>query len=127
GVEPLFHEGKVPVWRVTGDLKAQCGAANVPLREVPNTPGAWGGPWGAGRRTTRNGPSRPRPWQAVAVGRNGRGSGDGARIAGRCGRRRGGVRGTSRVREVRDGHARIVTATRALSHPPRRSAPSPAA
>jgi hypothetical protein len=40
GARPLFREGKVTVWKVTGPLKAQCGAANEPLREVPNTPGA---------------------------------------------------------------------------------------
>lgn len=40
GVEPLFREGKVTVWKVTGTLKPQCGASNEPLREIPNTPGA---------------------------------------------------------------------------------------
>jgi hypothetical protein len=38
GVEPLFREGKVTVWKVTGHLKPQCGAANEPLREIPDTP-----------------------------------------------------------------------------------------
>jgi hypothetical protein len=40
GVEPLFREGKVTVWKVTGPLKTRCGPANEPLREIPNTPGA---------------------------------------------------------------------------------------
>ncbi len=38
GAEPLLHEGKVTVWKVTGPLKTACGPANEPLREVPNTP-----------------------------------------------------------------------------------------
>ncbi|MFN8214973.1 MAG: hypothetical protein U0R71_00090 [Solirubrobacterales bacterium] len=38
-VEPVLHEGPVTVWRVTGELDpAACGAANAPLRQVPNTP-----------------------------------------------------------------------------------------
>jgi hypothetical protein len=40
GVEALFREGKVTVWKVTGHLKEQCVPADAPLREVPNTPGA---------------------------------------------------------------------------------------
>jgi hypothetical protein len=39
GVKPLFHEGQVTVWEVTGPLQSTCGPANAPLREVPNTPG----------------------------------------------------------------------------------------
>jgi hypothetical protein len=38
GVEPLFREGKVTVWKVTGPLSLQCTPANEPLREIPNTP-----------------------------------------------------------------------------------------
>jgi hypothetical protein len=38
GAKPLFREGPVTVWRVTGPLKPTCTAANAPLREVPNTP-----------------------------------------------------------------------------------------
>jgi hypothetical protein len=38
GTEPLFREGKVTVWRVTGPLKPRCTPANAPLREIPNTP-----------------------------------------------------------------------------------------
>jgi hypothetical protein len=40
GVKPLLREGKVTVWKITGPLKAKCGPANEPLREIPNTPGA---------------------------------------------------------------------------------------
>jgi hypothetical protein len=40
GVEPLLREGKVTVWKITGPLQATCGAANEPLRQIPNTPGA---------------------------------------------------------------------------------------
>jgi hypothetical protein len=40
GVRPLFREGKVTVWKVTGPLKPKCAPANKPLEEVPNTPGA---------------------------------------------------------------------------------------
>jgi hypothetical protein len=40
GVEPMFNEGPVTVWKVTGPLKPTCTATNAPLREVPNTPGA---------------------------------------------------------------------------------------
>ncbi|HVW45516.1 MAG TPA: hypothetical protein VHA76_00565, partial [Solirubrobacterales bacterium] len=39
GVRPLFREGEVTVWRVTGPLKPTCTPANAPLREVPDTPG----------------------------------------------------------------------------------------
>jgi hypothetical protein len=39
GVKPYFNEGDVTVWKVTGPLKTQCGAANAPLEEVPQTPG----------------------------------------------------------------------------------------
>jgi hypothetical protein len=39
GVKPLFREGQVTVWEVTGPLKPTCGPTNAPLREVPNTPG----------------------------------------------------------------------------------------
>ncbi|MFT3863856.1 MAG: hypothetical protein QM729_06255 [Solirubrobacterales bacterium] len=39
GVKPLFREGKVTVWEVTGKLNPTCTPANAPLREVPNTPG----------------------------------------------------------------------------------------
>jgi hypothetical protein len=38
GVRPLLREGQVTVWRVTGPLKAACGPADAPLREVPTTP-----------------------------------------------------------------------------------------
>jgi hypothetical protein len=38
GVSPLFREGEVTVWKVTGPLKTSCGPANAPLEEVPNTP-----------------------------------------------------------------------------------------
>jgi hypothetical protein len=40
GAEPLLREGKVTVWKITGPLRATCGAANEPLRQIPNTPGA---------------------------------------------------------------------------------------
>jgi hypothetical protein len=40
GARPLFREGKVTVWKVTGPLKPKCAPANKPLEEVPNTPGA---------------------------------------------------------------------------------------
>lgn len=40
GVRPLFREGEVTVWQVTGPLATTCTPANAPLREVPNTPGA---------------------------------------------------------------------------------------
>jgi hypothetical protein len=40
GVKPLFREGPVTVWEITGPLKTTCTPANAPLREVPNTPGA---------------------------------------------------------------------------------------
>jgi hypothetical protein len=39
GVEPLFNEGPVTVWKITGPLRATCGPANEPLREIPDTPG----------------------------------------------------------------------------------------
>jgi len=40
-VRPLLRSGPVTVWKVTGALDpAGCGAANAPLREIPNTPGA---------------------------------------------------------------------------------------
>ncbi len=40
-VEPVLHSGEVTVWKVTGALDpGACGAANAPLREVPNTPGS---------------------------------------------------------------------------------------
>ncbi|HXF31052.1 MAG TPA: hypothetical protein VN522_05980 [Solirubrobacterales bacterium] len=38
GAEPLFQEGKVTVWKITGPLNPQCGAANAPLHQLPNTP-----------------------------------------------------------------------------------------
>ena len=37
GVEPLFREGTVTVWKVTATLASTCTAANAPLREVPDT------------------------------------------------------------------------------------------
>jgi len=40
GAEPILREGKVTVWKITGPLRATCGAANEPLRQIPNTPGA---------------------------------------------------------------------------------------
>ncbi len=40
GARPLFREGKVTVWKVTGPLNPKCAPANKPLEEVPNTPGA---------------------------------------------------------------------------------------
>ncbi|HEX8753488.1 MAG TPA: hypothetical protein VF731_08745 [Solirubrobacterales bacterium] len=40
-VRPVLREARVTVWKVTGRLDpAGCGAANAPLREIPNTPGA---------------------------------------------------------------------------------------
>jgi len=40
-VHPVLRSGPVTVWKVTGELDpAACGAANAPLREIPNTPGA---------------------------------------------------------------------------------------
>ncbi len=40
-VAPVLRSGPVTVWRVGGELApAACGAANAPLREVPDTPGA---------------------------------------------------------------------------------------
>ncbi|HEX4753086.1 MAG TPA: hypothetical protein VH268_09310, partial [Solirubrobacterales bacterium] len=38
GVKPLFREGPVTVWQVTGPLKTTCPSADAPLREIPNTP-----------------------------------------------------------------------------------------
>ncbi|MBS1888819.1 MAG: hypothetical protein JSU06_16685 [Actinobacteria bacterium] len=38
GVHPLFREGPVTVWQVTGPLRLACTTANAPLREVPKTP-----------------------------------------------------------------------------------------
>jgi hypothetical protein len=38
GVKPYFNEGPVTVWKVTGPLKPQCGKANAPLEEIPQTP-----------------------------------------------------------------------------------------
>jgi len=40
GVKPILREGKVTVWEITGHLKEECVAADAPLEEVPNTPGA---------------------------------------------------------------------------------------
>jgi hypothetical protein len=38
-VAPLLRSGPVTVWKVRGALDpAACGAANAPLREIPNTP-----------------------------------------------------------------------------------------
>jgi hypothetical protein len=38
-VQRILHEGPVTVWKVSGELDpAACGAANAPLREIPNTP-----------------------------------------------------------------------------------------
>jgi hypothetical protein len=39
GVEPLFHEGPVTVWKVTGPLQPTCAPTNAPLRQIPDTPG----------------------------------------------------------------------------------------
>ncbi|MGE0067613.1 MAG: hypothetical protein AB7T48_09705, partial [Solirubrobacterales bacterium] len=40
-VTPLLRSGPVTVWKVGGELDpAGCGAANAPLREVPDTPGS---------------------------------------------------------------------------------------
>jgi hypothetical protein len=40
-VSPVLRSGPVTVWKVAGPLDpASCGAANAPLREVPDTPGA---------------------------------------------------------------------------------------
>jgi hypothetical protein len=39
GVKPLFREGEVTVWEVTGPLKPNCDPSNAPLREIPQTPG----------------------------------------------------------------------------------------
>ncbi|HEY2477302.1 MAG TPA: hypothetical protein VGI17_01070 [Solirubrobacterales bacterium] len=44
GVKPLFREGPVTVWQVTGPLRTTCIGANAPLRQVPNTPGTWRAP-----------------------------------------------------------------------------------
>jgi predicted membrane channel-forming protein YqfA (hemolysin III family) len=39
-VAPILHSGPVTVWKVRGALDpSACGPANVPLREVPDTPG----------------------------------------------------------------------------------------
>jgi hypothetical protein len=38
GVEPLFNEGPVTVWKVTAPLKPACTPANAPLRRIPDTP-----------------------------------------------------------------------------------------
>ena len=39
-VAPILHSGPVTVWKVRGELDpSACGPANVPLREVPDTPG----------------------------------------------------------------------------------------
>jgi hypothetical protein len=38
GVEPLFNEGPVTVWKVTAPLKPACTGANEPLRQIPDTP-----------------------------------------------------------------------------------------
>jgi hypothetical protein len=36
---PVLDKGEVTVWRINGELDpSACGAANAPLREVPNTP-----------------------------------------------------------------------------------------
>ena len=41
GIERISREGRVTVWDVNGSVEpVACGAANAPLREVPNTPGA---------------------------------------------------------------------------------------
>jgi hypothetical protein len=40
-VQPILRSGPVTVWKVQGELTpADCGPANEPLREVPQTPGA---------------------------------------------------------------------------------------
>ena len=40
-VTPISRSGPVTVWRVRGPLDpAACGPANVPLRRIPNAPGA---------------------------------------------------------------------------------------
>jgi hypothetical protein len=38
GLHPLFREGEVTVWKITGPLQTTCTQANAPLREVPMTP-----------------------------------------------------------------------------------------
>jgi hypothetical protein len=38
GVKPLFRDGQVTVWQVTGPLRPSCDSADAPLREVPTTP-----------------------------------------------------------------------------------------
>jgi hypothetical protein len=39
-VKPLLRSGPVTVWKVRGRLDPRgCGAANAPLRELPDTPG----------------------------------------------------------------------------------------
>ncbi len=39
-VKPILHSGPVTVWKVQGQLDPRaCGAANAPLREIPDTPG----------------------------------------------------------------------------------------
>jgi hypothetical protein len=38
-VAPILHSGQVTVWKVSGELApGACGAANAPLREIPDTP-----------------------------------------------------------------------------------------
>ncbi len=38
-VTPVLHSGQVTVWKLHGQLEpGACGAANEPLREIPNTP-----------------------------------------------------------------------------------------
>jgi hypothetical protein len=40
-VSPILRSGPVTVWKVTGMLDpGACGAANAPLRDIPDTPGA---------------------------------------------------------------------------------------
>ncbi len=42
-VEPVLRSGPVTVWKLTGELDpAGCGAANAPLRQIPNTPSGSG-------------------------------------------------------------------------------------
>jgi hypothetical protein len=39
--KPLLHSGPVTVWKLHGKLNPKaCGAANEPLRRIPDTPGA---------------------------------------------------------------------------------------
>jgi hypothetical protein len=40
GVTPILRSGPVTVWRIDGELDDECGPAQAPLRQVPDTPDA---------------------------------------------------------------------------------------